>query len=104
MCSPSKTPLPNKAEKVAKSLVVDASRIWPWHFPFWAEASPLLCFAEERGLRQTEQHDLFPGERTDIVMQAHHLDARDLLNQGFHQRPCGLDQVGPHLLEQIPPL
>ena len=38
------------------------------------------------------------------MVQAHHLDTGDLLNHRLHERPRRLDQMGPHLFEQVPPL
>jgi PLD-like domain len=37
------------------------------------------------------------------MVQAQHVDACDLPDHGFHVRPRRFDQVGPHLLEQVPP-
>jgi hypothetical protein len=38
------------------------------------------------------------------VVQVHHLDAGDLLDHGFHDRPRRFGQMGPYLFEQVPPL
>ena len=38
------------------------------------------------------------------MVQGQHLDAGDLLDHRFHDRPGRFDQMGPHLLEQVPPL
>jgi len=38
---------------------------------------PLLLFADERRLGQSEDHDLFAGGGADVVVQAHDLGARD---------------------------
>ena len=38
------------------------------------------------------------------MVQAHHFDARDLLDQSMQVWLRRFDQVGPHLLEQVPSL
>src|SRR5580693_10732832 len=38
------------------------------------------------------------------MVQAHHLDAGDLLDQRLQERLRRFDQMGPYLLEQVPPL
>ena len=48
--------------------------------------------------------NLFSGHGADVVVQAQHLDARDLLDHCFHDRPRRFDQMGPYLFEQVPPL
>jgi hypothetical protein len=58
--------------------------------------------AEWRGLSQGEQHHLFSRHRADVVVQTHHFDAGDVLHHRLHHRPCSLDQMGAHLLEQVP--
>ena len=45
-----------------------------------------------------------PVDGADVVVQGQHLDAGDLLDHRFHDRPGRFDQMGPHLLEQVPPL
>ena len=65
---------------------------------------PLLDFADLRRVDQGEEHDLFTGHGTDVMVHAEHLDAGDLLDHRLHQRPRGLEEMGPDLLEQVPPL
>ena len=67
--------------------------------PTWQALLP--CFAKERRLGQREYHDFFAGDRADVVMQAHHLDAGHILDHGFHDRPRRFDEVDSHLLEQV---
>ena len=38
------------------------------------------------------------------MVQAQRLDAGDLLDHRFHERPGRFDEMGPHLFEQVPPL
>jgi hypothetical protein len=63
----------------------------------------LLGFAEERRFGQGENHDLFSGRGADVMMQAQHLDASDLLDHGFHDRPGRFDEMPPYLFDQVPP-
>ena len=53
---------------------------------------------------QGEEHDLFAGHGADVVVQAQHLDAGDLLDHRFQDRPRRFDQLGPDFFEQVPPL
>jgi hypothetical protein len=69
-----------------------------------SESLFLLCFAEERRLGQSEEQDFFAGYCADVVVQAQHLGAGDLLHHRFHDRPRRFDQMGPDLFEQVPPL
>ena len=52
-----------------------------------------------RRLCQGEEHDLFSGDGADVVVQAQHLDACDLLNHRFHDRPSRFDQMSPYSFE-----
>ena len=54
-------------------------------------------------LGKGEENDLLAGYGADIVVQGQHLDAGDLLDHRFHDRTGRFDQMGPHLLEQVPP-
>ena len=65
---------------------------------------PLLGFADLRRVNQGEEHDLFTGHGTDVMVHAEHPDAGDLLDHRLHQRPRGLEEMGPDLLEQVPAL
>jgi hypothetical protein len=38
------------------------------------------------------------------MVQAHHLNAGDLLDHRLQERPRRLDQMSPYLFEQVPPL
>ena len=38
------------------------------------------------------------------MVQRQHLDAGDLLDHRFHDRTGRFDQMGPHLLQQVPSL
>src|SRR5208337_2391209 len=69
-----------------------------------SEVRLLLDFADLRGLHQSEEHDLFTGHGADVMVQAEHLDAGNLLDHRLHERPRGFEQMGPHLLEQVSPL
>ena len=55
-------------------------------------------------LGQGEENDLLAGDGADIMVQGQHLDAGDLLDHRFHDRTGRFDQMGPHLLQQVPPL
>ena len=52
---------------------------------------------------QGEENDLFAGYGADVMVHGQHLDAGDLLDHRFHDRTGRLDQMGPHLLQQVPP-
>ena len=65
---------------------------------------PLLGFADLRRVNQGEEHDLFAGHGADVMVQAEHFDAGDLLDHRLHQRPRRFEEMGPDLLEQVPPL
>jgi hypothetical protein len=54
-------------------------------------------------LGQGEDNERFAGHGADVVVQAHHLDAGDVLNQRLHERLRRFNQMRPDLLEQIPP-
>jgi hypothetical protein len=68
-----------------------------------SETLLLHDLTEIRRLGQTEENDLLAGGRADVVVQAPHLDAGDLVDHLFQERACRFDQVGPDLLEQLPP-
>ena len=57
-----------------------------------------------RRVGQGEEHDLFSGHGADVVVQAQHLDACDVLDDGFDDRPRRFDQVRAYLFEQVPTL
>jgi len=65
------------------------------------ETLRLLGLSEKRGPGQDKDHDLFADGGADVVVQAQHLDAGGLLDQGLHGRPRGLDQMSPHLLQEV---
>jgi hypothetical protein len=56
---------------------------------------------DERRLGEREVHDFFAGNGTDIVVQAQHFDAGDILDHFFHERPRRFDEMGPDLLEEV---
>lgn len=62
-----------------------------------------LGFAEERRLGQSEKHDLFSSNGADVVVEAQHLGAGDLMDQCFHDRPGRFNQMLPYLFDQVPP-
>jgi hypothetical protein len=62
-----------------------------------------LCFAVREWLGQCQDNERFAGHGADVVVQAHYLDAGDLLDQRLHERLRRFDQMGPYLLEQVPP-
>jgi hypothetical protein len=68
-----------------------------------SESPPLfrLCLAEKRRLDEGEEDDLFAGYGADIVVQALHPDAGDLLDHRFHDRPRRFHQLDSHLLQEI---
>jgi hypothetical protein len=60
--------------------------------------------AEQWGPVQSENDDFFAGRGADVVMKADDLDAGNILNHDFHERPSDFDQMGPHLFEKFAPL
>jgi hypothetical protein len=60
-----------------------------------------LDLAEDRGVGQGKDHNLFAGGGADVVVQAQHLDAGDPLDQGFQGGLRRLDQMAPHLLQEV---
>src|SRR3954454_16915606 len=77
---------------VSPSRYVAAVGALPLSFPGFA-AIGRLC--------QAEENELFAGQGADVVVQAGDLDAGDLLDHAFQDRPGRLDELGPHLLEQV---
>src|SRR5271165_3530822 len=69
-----------------------------------SEVRLVLDFADLRGLDQSEEHDLLASHGADVMVQAAHFDAGNLLDHRLHERPSGFEQMGPDLLEQVPPL
>lgn len=55
-----------------------------------------------RRLGQGKEHNLLSSHGADVVVQAQHLDASNIVDHGFQVRPPRLDQVGPYLFEQVP--
>ena len=55
----------------------------------------------DHALGEREEHDLFPGRGADVVMQAHHLNARLVFDHGLHHRPRRFEQMRPNILEQV---
>ena len=64
----------------------------------------LLNVAHFRRLDEGEQHDLFAGHGTYVVVQAQCLHASNLFHHCFPERPHRFDQMGPDLLEKAPAL
>ena len=62
----------------------------------------LFGLTDIRRLGQGEENNLLACDGADVVVQAQHLDASDLLDYRFQYRPRRFDQVGPHLIEQVP--
>jgi hypothetical protein len=69
-----------------------------------AAAGVLFLSSVSGRLAQREKHDLLAGRGADVVVQAQHLGASGLFYQNLHDWPCRLDEVGSHLLEQVPSL
>ena len=100
-----------KGEASQDNLVPEASWPFPSYARVWSEAKgywewimePLfpLGLTEIRRFGQGEENDLLAGEGADVMVQAPHLDAGDLLDHRFQDRPRRFDQVGPYLLEQV---
>jgi len=67
------------------------------------ERLSLLGLTEVRRLGQGEENDLLAGDGADVMVQAQDLDASDLVDHRFQDRTGRFDQVGPYLLEQVPP-
>jgi hypothetical protein len=63
----------------------------------------LLPLNEIRQLSQREENDLLASDGADVMVQAQHLNASDLLDYRFQDRTGGFDQMGAYLLEQFPP-
>ena len=53
-------------------------------------------------LGQGKEDYLFAGDGTDVMVDAHHLHAHDLVDQRFQHWTCQLQQLPPHLLDEIP--
>ncbi len=62
-----------------------------------------LGLAARGWLGQGEDNKRFAGYRADVVVQTHHLDLGDILDHRLDERLRRFDQLGPYLLEQIPP-
>ena len=60
-----------------------------------------LYVAKMRRLCQGEEHNFFAGYGANVVVQAQHFGAGDLLDHRFHDRPGRFDQMGPYLFEQV---
>ena len=63
-----------------------------------------LRFPATPRLGKGEDNECFAGPGADVAVQAHHIDAGDLLNQRLIGAACRFDQMSPCLLEQDPPL
>lgn len=63
--------------------------------------SPSLSVANERCLGQREQYDFFAGGDADVMMQTHHLDAGNLCDHRFEDRPRCFNELGPDLFQKI---
>jgi hypothetical protein len=53
---------------------------------------------------QGEEHDLFTGHRADVVVQADHLNASDLVDHRFQEGSRRFRELSANLLEQVPAL
>jgi hypothetical protein len=69
-----------------------------------SKADLLLSVPESGRCRQSENHNFFARYRTDVVMQAHDLDASDLLDHRFHHGARRFDEVRANLFQQVPAL
>src|SRR5438270_12980297 len=54
------------------------------------------------GLFESDNDDLFTGNRAEIVVQAPHLDARGLLNHLVQDRSRRFNEMGSDLFDQVP--
>ena len=63
-----------------------------------------LCFTEVRRPGEGEDNHLLASFCADVVVHGHDLDAGDLFDHRLQDRPCGFNQMGPNLLQQVPPL
>lgn len=59
--------------------------------------------AKRRGLFQGEDHQLFAGDRADVVMQADDLNTGGREDQSFQACSGGFHEVGSNLFQKIPP-
>ena len=62
---------------------------------------PFLFLPKDRRLGQSEQYNFFAGDGADVMMETQHLDAGDLLDECFHDRPCRFDELVSYLFEQL---
>ena len=68
-------------------------------FRSYCRSSPLgatlffPCFAGTGRLGEGEEHDLLAGDGADVMVQAQHLDAGDVLDHRLAQRPRRRDQL-----------
>jgi len=58
-----------------------------------------LCLAARGWLGQGQDNERFASHGADVVVQAHHLDAGDVLNQRLQKWLRRFDQMCPYLLE-----
>jgi hypothetical protein len=64
----------------------------------------LIGFAEIGRLGEGEENDLFAGYGADVMVQGHDFNAGDLLDHRLHDWTGRFNQMGPYLLQQVPPL
>jgi hypothetical protein len=80
----------------------------PWPRPSTSSRSrarlSFLRLAVRGWLGQGQDNERFAGHGADVVVQAHYLDSGDPLDQSLHERLRRFDQMGLHLLEQVPSL
>jgi hypothetical protein len=62
---------------------------------------PLPYLADGHWPGEGEQYDFLTRGGADVVVQAQDFDAGDVLDHRFQERPRRLEQMGPHLLEQV---
>ena len=62
-----------------------------------------LCFTEVRRPGEGEKNNLLAGYGADVMVHGHDLAADDLLDHRLHDWTGRFDQMGPYLLQQVPP-
>ena len=72
--------------------------------PYASRNAVSLGFTEIRRLGKSEKNHLLASHGADVMVHGHNLDASDLLDHRLHDWTGRFNQMGPNLLQQVPPL